>query len=98
MQKINSQGEEKHDVSQFRTPKREESGSASGSRGERLGASGRQPLPPPAPPTHFSRGVADALGKREWQIAQLKEGEDTFFEADTNTFEERGLLGVRKEI
>ena len=56
------------------------------------------PLPPPAPPTHISRGVADTLGKREWQIAKLKEGEDTFFKADTNTFEDRGVLGVRKEI
>ena len=38
------------------------------------------------------------LGKRDWQIAKLRDGEEKFFKADTNTFEERELLGMRKEI
>ena len=90
--KKTTQKEEKHDISSFRTPQRE---SGSGS----VSASGRRiPPPPSAPPALVSRVVADVLGKRDWQIAKLRDGEEKFFKADTNTFEERELLGMRKEI
>jgi hypothetical protein len=57
------------------------------------------PPPPRDPPQpFFSKGVAAAMGKREWQIEKLKEGEDTFFKINKNEFEERDLLPNRKEI
>ena len=50
------------------------------------------PLLPLPPPALVSLVVADVLGKRDWQIAKLRDGEEKFFKADTNTFEEREVL------
>ena len=58
-----------------------------------------QPPPPPPPPLHISRGVAEAMGKRGWEIEKLKEEEeDRFFKINKFEFEDRTLLRVRKDI
>ena len=76
MIKKTSHTEEKHDISSFQTPKTERGGVP---KTERVGGSGKIPPPPPAPPTLVSRVVADLLGKRDWQIAKLRDGEEFFF-------------------
>jgi hypothetical protein len=97
--------EKKHDLFEFLTPKKERNEGSdqkhAGSgrvRASTVSRSGRVPPPPPPPTPPVSKVVADVLGKRQWQVAKLTDGEDSFFKADTNTFEERELLGVRKEI
>jgi len=56
---------------------------------------------PPPPPPHpgVSRGVANAMGKRGWEIERLKKEEDErFFNIHKHEFEDSELLSVRKEI
>ena len=84
----NEGGESKHEIHSYSTPVTVRSSALRADSGPRI----------PPPPPGISSVVADALGKRHWQVAKLKESDDRFFKADTNTFEERGLLGVRKEI
>ncbi len=70
-----------HDIFNLKTPiKRDEPEENKhdyemGVRTERVG----KVAPPPPPPPTFSKGVAEALGKRAWQIAKLKDDEDRFF-------------------
>ena len=72
IQKIKSQGEEKHDVSQFRTPKREgESRGERDSRGERLGASGRLPPPPRSSDTYIA-GCGGCFRKTRLANSQIE--------------------------
>ena len=56
------------------------------------------PPPPPPPPNTISKGVADAMGKRAWQVEKMREEEDKFFKINKNAFEEREILPMRKEI
>ncbi len=59
---------------------------------------GRAP-PPPPPRNHVSKGVANAMGKRGWEIDRLRQTEDErFFNIHRNEFESKELLGIRKEI
>ena len=72
-----TQKDEKHDIQSFRTPKKENGSGSVSASGKRI------PPPPSAPPAVVSRVLADALGKRDWQIAKLRDGEEKFFKADT---------------
>ena len=59
----------------------------------------RTPRPPPPPPPHISRGVAEAMGKRGWEIEKLKEEEEErFFKINKYEFEDKTLFRVRKDI
>jgi hypothetical protein len=59
----------------------------------------RVPPPPPPPPPTVSKGVAQALGKRGWEINKLKQEEDErFYNIHKNEFEPKEVLGIRKEI
>jgi hypothetical protein len=46
----------------------------------------------------ISKQVAEAMGKRGWEIQKLKEEESRFFKINVGIFEEKELLCVRKEI
>jgi hypothetical protein len=82
---------EKKREENFQTPWRER-----GTNDEKKGPR----LPPPPPPTaQISRGVAEAMGKRGWEIEKLnKEEDERFFNIHRHEFESNELLRVRKEI
>ena len=46
----------------------------------------------------ISAKVAEAMGKRGWEIKKLQKDEDRFYKINIGVFEEKELLGVRKEI
>ena len=46
----------------------------------------------------ISKSVLDALGKRGWELEKMMKNEEKFFSIKKNTYEDKDLLSVRKEI